>query len=228
MQLVLSGDRIIAHGENFLAMGGVVINTETGAKYENATVTESNGCPSDIDKVGYKYKAGVFVPCAPFAGNGNNNGYFMEVCESCATPRSSGIPIKGGLKLENMADDVVAEINKSRLVLLWKNASNSGVFSPQTLVIDSDPYDAFLIFAQTRIGADYGGISSIVLKDVNSVVGGIADNGENPVFRRVKISNNRCTFGTGKYLYYYGSEQSPSTNASDNYCAPTHIYGLRG
>lgn len=93
MQLVLSKNRIIAHGENFLSMGGVVINTETGAKYENATVAECEGCPSDIDKVGYEYHAGVFVPCAPF-GVGNNNGYFMEVCKDCATPRNSGLPIK--------------------------------------------------------------------------------------------------------------------------------------
>ena len=94
MQLVLSNNRIIAHGENFLSMGGVVINTETGAKYENATIAEcEGGCPSDIDRVGYEYHAGVFVPCAPF-GKGNGNGYFMEVCPDCATPRNSGIPIK--------------------------------------------------------------------------------------------------------------------------------------
>ena len=94
MQLVLSKNRIIAHGENFLAMGGVVINTETGARYENATIAEcEGGCPSDINEVGYEYHAGVFVPCAPY-GKGNNNGYFMEVCETCATPRNSGLPIK--------------------------------------------------------------------------------------------------------------------------------------
>lgn len=93
MQLVLSKNRVIAHGENFLAMGGVVINTETGAKYENATIADCNGCPSDINEVGYEYHAGVFVPCAPY-GKGNGNGYFMEVCADCATPRSSGIPIK--------------------------------------------------------------------------------------------------------------------------------------
>ena len=92
MQLVLSKNRVIAHGENFLAMGGVVINTETGAKYENATIAECNGCPSDINEVGYEYHAGVFVPCAPY-GKGRGNGYFMEVCPDCATPRNSGIPI---------------------------------------------------------------------------------------------------------------------------------------
>lgn len=93
MQLVLSKNRIIAHGENFHAMGGVVINTETGARYENATIAECEGCPSDINEVGYEYHAGVFVPCAPY-GKGNNNGYFMEVCETCATPRNSGLLIR--------------------------------------------------------------------------------------------------------------------------------------
>ena len=93
MQLVLCNNRIIAHGENFLALGGVVINTETGAKYDNATIAECEGCPTDINEVGYEYHAGVFVPCAPF-GKGDNNGYFMEVCKNCATPRNSGLPIK--------------------------------------------------------------------------------------------------------------------------------------
>lgn len=93
MQLVLSNNRVIAHGENFLSLGGVVINTETGARYDNATITECEGCPTDINEVGYEYHAGVFVPCAPY-GRGNNNGNFMEVCESCATPRDSGLPIK--------------------------------------------------------------------------------------------------------------------------------------
>lgn len=92
MQLVLSNNRVIAHGENFLSMGGVVINTETGATYNNATIAECKGCPSDINEVGYEYHAGVFVPCAPY-GKGNNNGYIMEVCGECATPRNSEIPI---------------------------------------------------------------------------------------------------------------------------------------
>ena len=105
MQLVLSNNRIIAHGENFLAMGGTVINTETGAKYDNATVTECEGnCPADIDSVGYEYHSGVFVPCAPY-GKGNNNGYIMEVCNECATPRNSGVPIKNA-KWETVASQV--------------------------------------------------------------------------------------------------------------------------
>lgn len=89
MQLVLSNNRIIAHGENFLSMGGVVINTETGARYENATIAEcEGGCPSDINEVGYEYHAGVFVPCAPY-GKAPRNSKLVVACESCATLRTN-------------------------------------------------------------------------------------------------------------------------------------------
>ena len=126
MQLVLSNNRIIAHGENFLAMGGVVINNETGAKFENATVAECEGCPSDIDKVGYEYHAGVFVPCAPF-GMGDNNGYVMEVCEDCATPRNSGIPIKEikWQKLGSITERFVSHWNTEGEVTLTFPVSDS-------------------------------------------------------------------------------------------------------
>lgn len=159
MQLVLSNNRVIAHGENFLAMGGTVINTATGAKYENATVAECDGCPSDIDSVGYEYHAGVFKPCAPF-GKGNNNGYFMEVCETCATPRSSGIPIKKGIKLENLNEEVTAEALVTTGIklehlhsevtaealgafdskLLWTNASPTSNFAAQTISLSLTKY----------------------------------------------------------------------------------------
>ena len=92
MQLVLSNNRIIAHGENFLSMGGVVINTETGIKYENATIAECNGdCPSDINEVGYEYHAGVFVPCAPF---GVGDGNVAVLCNrDCKSIKDSLIPL---------------------------------------------------------------------------------------------------------------------------------------
>lgn len=106
MQLVLSNNRIIAHGENFLALGGVVINTDTGAKFDNATIAECECAPSDIGQVGYEYHAGVFVPCAPF-GMGNNKGYVMEVCTECATPRNSGIAIKDLGEWETLAEITV-------------------------------------------------------------------------------------------------------------------------
>lgn len=90
MQLVVSGNRILAHGEGFLAMGGTVINTDTGRVYQNATVVECDGCPSDIDKVGYEYHAGQFVPCAPF---GVGDGNLAVVCgEDCKSLKDSGIP----------------------------------------------------------------------------------------------------------------------------------------
>ena len=100
MQLVLSGNRIIAHGENFLSMGGTVINTETGKTYQNATVAECEGCPSDIGEVGYEYHAGTFVPCAPY---GKGNGTLLVACEECASPKNSGV------KLHDVAWDLVGE-----------------------------------------------------------------------------------------------------------------------
>lgn len=91
MQLVVSGNRIMAHGEGFLAMGGTVINTDTGRVYQNATVVECDGCPSDIDKVGYEYHAGQFVPCAPF---GAGDGTVAVLCgEDCKSIKDSGVSI---------------------------------------------------------------------------------------------------------------------------------------
>lgn len=170
MQLVLSKNRIIAHGENFLAMGGVVINTETGAKYENATIAECNGCPSDIDKVGYEYHAGVFVPCAPY-GKGNNNGYFMEACESCATPRNSGIPIKGGIKLENLHPEISAfALGGANIALLWENASPRSSFDAQTVTLTSEEYTYLLIEAAANV--DFVGEYSTRIVSIISPSGG--------------------------------------------------------
>ena len=91
MQLVLSGNRIIAYGEDcFLSMGSTVVCSKTGKAYQNATVVNECGeIPCDLDKVGYEYHAGVFVPCAPY-GMDNGEGYIMLACRDCATPKSSG------------------------------------------------------------------------------------------------------------------------------------------
>lgn len=90
MQLVVSGNRILAHGEGFLAMGGTVINTETGRAYQNATVVECDGCPSDIGQVGYEYHAGRFVPCAPYGKS--ENGYLPVLCgDDCRATKDSGL-----------------------------------------------------------------------------------------------------------------------------------------
>lgn len=91
MQLVLCNNRVMAYGENFLSMGGVVINTETGAKYENATITECDSTPSDIGVVGYEYKAGQFVPCAPY---GKGDGTVPVLCgDDCKATKDSGIQL---------------------------------------------------------------------------------------------------------------------------------------
>lgn len=94
-QLVVTGNRIVAHGEDcFLAMGGTVICTATGhkftdRKFENATVINHDGAiPSDIDTVGYEYHAGEFVPCAPY---GKGTGTIAVVCDECGTIKNSGI-----------------------------------------------------------------------------------------------------------------------------------------
>lgn len=88
MQLVLSGKNIIGHGEGFLAMGGTVINPDTGAVYQNATIVECENCPADLGKVGYEYHAGQFVPCGPF---GEGDGTIAVWCNDCKAPRDSGL-----------------------------------------------------------------------------------------------------------------------------------------
>ena len=90
MQLVLSNNRVIAHGGSYMAFDGVVINTETGERYERATVAECDSCPSDIDTVGYEYHAGTFVPCAPY---GIGDGNVAVACnKDCKAIKDSGVP----------------------------------------------------------------------------------------------------------------------------------------
>lgn len=206
MQLVLSNNRIIAHGENFLAMGGVVINTETGAKYENATVAECDGCPSDIDTVGYEYHGGVFVPCAPF-GTGNNNGYFMEVCETCATPRNSGIKILGGLGYDNFNSNIKNLLSTSRITKLWSNASPSSAFEGQAVTLASSNW-TLLIIEQS------GGISTVItsgsleIREITSDVTGV----KAYVRTATVTSKTKITFDDG---------------SSSSRCIPLNIYGVK-
>lgn len=241
MQLVLSNNRIIAHGENFLAMGGVVINTETGAKYENATIAECEGCPSDIDKVGYEYHAGVFVPCAPF-GTGNNNGFFMEVCEDCATPRNSGIPIKKGIGLANLASDVTAHaLGGATFTLLWSNASPSSAFASQSVSISKLGNYSFVVicfYAFGRSNCDtIGGTCSAIFKTENMLtsLGGVNANSggavaftqeidggyQTIIARGVHMMSNKIFFGNGNYL------GNGSLNTSNSYMVPYKIYGVK-
>lgn len=94
-QLVVSGNRILAHGEDcFLAMGGTVICTKTGKSYPNATVVNCEAeLPADIGEVGYEYHAGAFVPCAPY---GKGDGNLAVVCgEDCKAIKDSNMPLSG-------------------------------------------------------------------------------------------------------------------------------------
>lgn len=230
MQLVLSNNRVIAHGENFIAMGGVVINTETGAKYENATVAECEGCPSDINEVGYEYHAGVFKPCAPY-GKGNNNGYFMEVCADCATPRSSGIPIKGGIKLENLHPEITAiALGSLEISLLWENPDPRYEFEAQTLNLSSGDY-AFLLIevcgetwttnqkvnrssAMSLISLSGGLIGGMIvsLDNTSEVYGNI--------WRYAKPNGNTLTIGDS-------FTDDNMLNITSEHCIPMKIYGIK-
>jgi len=99
MQIVLSGNRVVAHGTDcFLSMGGTVICEETGKAYQNATLAEVEAVPADIDTVGYEYHAGVFIPCAPY---GEGAGALMVACEDCGTPKRSKVTADadGGLHI---------------------------------------------------------------------------------------------------------------------------------
>ena len=88
-QLVLSGNRVIAHGEDcFLSMGGTVICPESGRVYQNATVAECDNYPSDIGEVGYEYHAGEFIPCAPFGKGGGNVAVLCP--NDCKSIKDSG------------------------------------------------------------------------------------------------------------------------------------------
>lgn len=92
-QLVLSNNRVLAHGEDcFLCMGGTVICTNTGRKWNNATVaTYDCACPSDIDEVGYEYRAGEFLPCAPFGKGGGNVAVLCP--NDCKSIKDSGLSL---------------------------------------------------------------------------------------------------------------------------------------
>lgn len=92
-QLVISGNRILAYGEDcFSVMGEIVKCSNTGNEYKNATVAICEDFPPDIGKVGYEYHAGQFIPCAPF---GEGMGNIAVFCDACNAMKNSGISLSG-------------------------------------------------------------------------------------------------------------------------------------
>ena len=90
-QLVISGNRVLAHGEGFVSMeNDTVLSTETGTVYQNAAVCECETPPADIDTVGYEYHAGVFVPAAPFGAGSSGT---LLISGGCGVPQSSTVEI---------------------------------------------------------------------------------------------------------------------------------------
>lgn len=192
MQLVLVNNRIIAHGEGFLAMDGVVINTETGAKYENATIAECDNCPSDIGEVGYEYHAGVFKPCAPY-GKGNNDGFFMEVCVPCATPRNSGIPINN-IKYVKLAGVSVSEYAADRNI-------DSGVIIPiskETFL----QYESLRYVIKKGSSIEFDNVASGTNKNFKLFAG---DHSENDDFLLLRVA---CSGYTSDGGYLAASDKS--------------------
>ena len=219
MQLVLCNNRVLAHGENFISVGGVVINTKTGAKYENATVAECNGCPSDIGQVGYEYHAGVFVPCAPYGKA--TDGEILIACDECATPRKSGVRISGITQIK----------------LLWENAAGERVeFSPQTITLASDDYTFLLIEAVGSYRDNpiyyYSYLTSIISKKGGFIYGLIAARDyytndvsgapTNIVCRYALPDGDKVKFGNG-YTGYSTEELSTKNEC----CKPMKIYGVK-
>lgn len=91
-QIVISGNRVLAHGEDcFAVTNNTVICTDSEKVYNNATIAIVDEWPADIDTVGYEYHLGAFIPCAPF---GRGKGNLAVLCpEDCKSLKDSGIHI---------------------------------------------------------------------------------------------------------------------------------------
>ena len=190
MQLVLSNNRVLAHGENFISMGGTVINTETNKVYQNATVAECDGCPSDIDTVGYEYHAGEFVPCAPY---GKGNGNIAVVCNNdCKAIKDSGIPL--------------AEIG--RIVRTSYTGSGGSTVS---LTFDAKPVILFITGEYERSGEDVAKHHSFNIVTEGKLIGWIGVDGhtvtgnysQGSTCEEVVVSGNTITIRKYSHSYSY-------------------------
>jgi hypothetical protein len=176
--------------------------------------------------VGYEYHAGVFVPCAPF-GKGNNNGYFMEVCTDCATPRNSGIPIKGGLKLKNLdLGDITANaLGGAEITLLWENA-NPSTYGSGSITLASGDYDLLIIECGCPdIKETYQ--STIVKKGHTGILIDTLKVGLYGVTSLVVVSRSFSANENSATVTVSTATEIAGTTERKNYLVPISIYGVK-
>ncbi len=162
-QIVISGNRILAHGDNFIAMGGTVICPTTGRVYQNATVATVDILPGDIDEVGYEYHAGDFVPCAPF---GKGEGNIAVFCNNdCKSLKDSGF---------SMNNDFI-----HCAVTYHSGTGTGGANNPTVLTFDFVPIIVFFIpsgTTQANTLGPWGGyaVNGYAEVNVNDTSGGVS------------------------------------------------------
>lgn len=133
-QLVVSGNRILAHGTDcFYSMGGTVICPDTERVYQNATIVYCDAIPADIGTTGYEYHSGAFVPCAPF---GKGYGNVPVVCnDDCKAIKDSGLSLSEFALLE---------------VQTYEGNGQCGGSYPSQLTFKNGIPDVILIQSQNR------------------------------------------------------------------------------
>lgn len=193
MQLVVSGNRILAHGSGFLAMGGTVINTDTGRAYQNATVVECDSCPADLDKVGYEYHAGQFVPCAPF---GVGDGNLAVVCgEDCKSIKDSGFSMANVRDMYNKIALIMEDVAEMNLTVV----SSSGVPLAGVIVnglVDEDGNAAVTNASGVAVGLVAEGSTTLSV----SQYGDIEDYSETISVVKGEAYNKTITLKTRNFL----------------------------
>ena len=185
MQLVISGKRILTHGENFIAMGSVVVNPETNAKYNNATIAECSCVPSDIDSVGYEYHAGEFIPCAPY---GKGDGTVPVLCgNDCKATKDSGIPLESFCLVEKKP---------------YTGMGGAGAGGAVTLEFNHPPFMVFIAPKYANINSYSGYIQG---------AGGVSFQRTNST-GTINLLN--ATFDGKTVSFYHGSAADKGLNAS--------------
>lgn len=223
MQIVLVGNRVVAHGEDcFLCMGGTVICKETGKAFSNATVAEVDTIPADIDTVGYEYHAGVFVPCAPY---GVGAGELMVACEECGTPKRSkvtadaegGLHIPGYLTGAKIADETATALGLTDATVngaLEKVVDAAFLKVKKTTLVDLEIGDTFPI-TETIDGVTTQRAFRLITKDYNGT-------GNPLVMRTTAVASTDLV--DGRLILWNDGAAVPYANSTlDNFVSNTYI-----